>query len=438
MREARPRPGATRDAEAPQSADAGDGDGGAGTQQEAARAQRAHKRRDAAADGEAAAFNERHAAEVAEFNQLTQNACLGEDGKLDPAAVKDWQREHNVAPDGKVGPKTIAAAGGKSTAPEKGADSDKVDQPQTGKAEEKKKSPVEDVLQWLDLGTVRQVLQQLHVLAAAPAAADKGKTAPADGADSGRDTSGIASQLAIDSFAAAVEGQKNSWDGMGARARSDKLMAFVNAQLTAAGVPAVRGHLDPRAHGNIAGKFHSHDWMMFLNPQIFGKHKLKDDDAPHMAATVYHEARHAEQHFRMAQTIAGQQQNVTAATIADRLDLPTPIATAAIAAKILPTDPAAAFGKRMLDDKAGSGAQHNSEALKEIEAQMKIYEPLRQRYEAAVASKNPDEIEAAHAALLKVKEPVMAAWNAYVKLATEADAFQTEHAVDAALGVAPQ
>ncbi|HEX6838143.1 MAG TPA: peptidoglycan-binding domain-containing protein, partial [Polyangia bacterium] len=159
MREARPRPGAASDAEAPQSADAGDADGGgAGAQQQAARAQRAHKRRDDAADGEATAFNERHAAEVAEFNQLTQNACIGEDGKLDPAAVKDWQRQHNVTPDGKVGPKTVAAAGGKepdgkSAAAGKQADAAKINQPAIDKTSAKK-GPVDDILEWLDLRAV--------------------------------------------------------------------------------------------------------------------------------------------------------------------------------------------------------------------------------------------------------------------------------------------
>ena len=57
---------------------------------------------------------------------------------------------------------------------------------------------------------------------------------------------------------------------------------------------------------------------------------------------------------------------------------------------------------------------------------------------AARASKNEAEIEAAEKALQQVKESVMAAWNAYAKMATEVDAFQTERAVDKALGVAPQ
>jgi hypothetical protein len=159
-----------------------------------------------------------------------------------------------------------------------------------------------------------------------------------------------------------------------------------------------------------------------------------------MAATVYHEARHAEQHFRMAQTVAGQDKSgkLTPSALVDQLGIPRDVATAAMQTKIAPTDQGAAFGKRMFDDLAGEGAAHNDQSHRQIEAQMKIYEPLRARYDEALASKNQEAIEAAHAELLKVKGPVMAAWDAYVKLASEADAFQTEHAVDAALGVKPQ
>ena len=227
MRESK-RPGAAGDAEGPQSADAdaaaagGAGEGAsAGGDVAAARLHRAGKRKEGAADAEADAFNTRHAAEVAEFNALTKDACLGEDGKVDAAAVKQWQREHHVAPDGKIGPKTIAAAGGKAGA----TDDDKVEQPNTGKADkqgkqDKKRGPVEDILEWLDLGTVRDVLQQLHMMAMSPKGGDKddgkkeGGDAKAADPDADRDTSGIASQLAIDAFAAEVKAQKNNWEGM--------------------------------------------------------------------------------------------------------------------------------------------------------------------------------------------------------------------------------
>ena len=202
MREEARRPGAQGDAEAPQpagaDADAASDDGGAADRQQTARLARAHKRREGAGDAEAEAFNQRHGTEVAEFNQLTKDACLGEDGKLDPEAVKQWQREHDVAPDGKVGPKTLAAAGGKDAEPK---DADKVDRPKTDKPE-KKQGAVDDILSWLDLATVRQAMQQLHMLAMSQPAGekDKGPVNRPTKALRHRDTSGLASKLAVDAF----------------------------------------------------------------------------------------------------------------------------------------------------------------------------------------------------------------------------------------------
>jgi hypothetical protein len=55
-------------------------------------------------------FNAAHAEEVAEFNRVTKDACLGPEGVVDPALVSDWQVAHGVQPDGRVGPATVDAA----------------------------------------------------------------------------------------------------------------------------------------------------------------------------------------------------------------------------------------------------------------------------------------------------------------------------------------
>lgn len=55
-------------------------------------------------------FNTAHPEEVAEFNRVTKDACLGHDGNLDPKLVSDWQASHGIAPDGRVGPATVDAA----------------------------------------------------------------------------------------------------------------------------------------------------------------------------------------------------------------------------------------------------------------------------------------------------------------------------------------
>jgi peptidoglycan hydrolase-like protein with peptidoglycan-binding domain len=54
-------------------------------------------------------YNEDHPHRVAEFNQLTEDACMHH-GKLDIEKVRDFQKEQKLEEDGKVGPWTLAAA----------------------------------------------------------------------------------------------------------------------------------------------------------------------------------------------------------------------------------------------------------------------------------------------------------------------------------------
>lgn len=57
----------------------------------------------------ARAYNSSHRALVERFNAATQDSC-GSGGEVDPDRVAGWQREHHVEPDGRVGPRTAAAA----------------------------------------------------------------------------------------------------------------------------------------------------------------------------------------------------------------------------------------------------------------------------------------------------------------------------------------
>ncbi|HEX3759161.1 MAG TPA: peptidoglycan-binding domain-containing protein [Kofleriaceae bacterium] len=59
----------------------------------------------------ARAYNDAHLELVDEFNDLTSDICrLDGAGKVDPQAVARWQSNHGLAPDGKIGPQTVAAA----------------------------------------------------------------------------------------------------------------------------------------------------------------------------------------------------------------------------------------------------------------------------------------------------------------------------------------
>jgi hypothetical protein len=64
----------------------------------------------AAAPSAAQRYNAAHQHFVDEFNSLTDGACVGPDGTVDPQLVAKWQGEHGLVADGMVGPQTVAAA----------------------------------------------------------------------------------------------------------------------------------------------------------------------------------------------------------------------------------------------------------------------------------------------------------------------------------------
>jgi hypothetical protein len=90
------------------------------------------------------------------------------------------------------------------------------------------------------------------------------------------------------------------------------LGADVNTELDKVGVPPVQVRVSKEDNG-ASGQFFADSWHMMLYPAAFtrrpGVTKMGDltpDEAALIAHTVYHEARHAEQHFRIARLDAAE------------------------------------------------------------------------------------------------------------------------------------
>jgi phosphoglycolate phosphatase-like HAD superfamily hydrolase len=92
---------------------------------------------------------------------------------------------------------------------------------------------------------------------------------------------------------------------------ADYLGAAINTELEAIGVPAVKVIM-LRGMGSRAAEFDAPSWAMVLNPDVFSTKgatlmaELSSDEAANIAMTVLHEARHAEQRFRVARLQAGE------------------------------------------------------------------------------------------------------------------------------------
>ena len=92
------------------------------------------------------------------------------------------------------------------------------------------------------------------------------------------------------------------------------LGAAANTELNSLGIPDVKLHVKNVGAGGAAAIFDHESWSMFVNPDTFTHrpdevHSLGDltaDEAAIIAMTVYHEARHGEQHFRIARLLAAR------------------------------------------------------------------------------------------------------------------------------------
>jgi hypothetical protein len=89
------------------------------------------------------------------------------------------------------------------------------------------------------------------------------------------------------------------------------LGAAVNEELAAIGVPPVKVVMFNQTPN--AAEFDAAGWTMVLNPDMFSPRRhatlmgdLNADEAANIAMTVVHEARHAEQRFRIARLQAGE------------------------------------------------------------------------------------------------------------------------------------
>jgi hypothetical protein len=89
------------------------------------------------------------------------------------------------------------------------------------------------------------------------------------------------------------------------------LGAAINEELAAIGVPPVRVFMFNQTAN--AAEFDASGWTMVLNPDMFSPRRhatlmgdLTADEAANIAMTVVHEARHAEQRFRIARLQAGE------------------------------------------------------------------------------------------------------------------------------------
>ena len=110
----------------------------------------------------------------------------------------------------------------------------------------------------------------------------------------------------------------DKWKDLEPAQRAQALVDLVNPHLTKAGVPPVGVSTKPPRQG-AKGEFSAEEWAIEVDPETLKMPPPSRDKAADIANTFYHEARHAEQKFKVAQTRSVAQRRADTPAEDDRL-----------------------------------------------------------------------------------------------------------------------
>ncbi len=223
--------------------------------------------------------------------------------------------------------------------------------------------------------------------------------------------SGLAEKKSREAVVKTTEAVQHDWkDLKTAEARAAKLYEGVKAQLEAAGVKPAPKH-EVKDLGKIVGLYVPKSWTIFFDDDSFSAPDIDDDGARDVAGTVYHEARHAEQGFKMARMLAAKGNSPE--QISAKMQLHIDAATGAHA-NPLPKGVEFATAAQQFDSVYGPGKAQHEKAEREAVTSAEL------RAAKQAADDNPTAANKAH------YQRLVAAYRAYHDLPTENDAFGTE------------
>jgi hypothetical protein len=172
----------------------------------------------------------------------------------------------------------------------------------------------------------------------------------------------------------------------------------------------------PDERSAASGAFDFRVWRMSVGLKALRTAQPTRDQAAKLVDTVYHEARHAEQWFRMAQMRAGR--GLSAAAIAAEMTIPPRVAALAVAAPLERGSMQAVIAEGWFDSVYGAGQEHRNSALTRAEADEAAVLAAQARYDKAKTPANEAALKAAEAKRDKSRA-------VYEDLPEENDAFAT-------------
>ncbi len=153
---------------------------------------------------------------------------------------------------------------------------------------------------------------------------------------------------------------KKKWDKMTPAERRAALDKAVNKQLAKSGVPHVG--INPKALGGSTwGQLDFQSWNLDINQNLLNKATLTDADMSNLGNTVYHEARHGEQWYGMAQSQAGS--FGSGGALASNMGIPQSVGNSAFANPAAAGSYTSGFGNTMYQSVYGPDGGYRNGVL---------------------------------------------------------------------------
>jgi hypothetical protein len=183
----------------------------------------------------------------------------------------------------------------------------------------------------------------------------------------------------IEQYVHEVWGEANSC--MDPSVRAAAVIGHINEQLATQGVPAIGWRFEA-SHGTGA-VFDFLTWYVELGDSPYSM-DVADNATPDQQAwqvqAVYHEARHAEQWYRMARERAGL--GATAEQIVTVTHIPLHIAQWAVSDPIMQCDASQYEAEEWYESVYGAGRPHRHETLSDVHAHYQDYRNLPEEHDA--------------------------------------------------------
>ncbi len=225
-----------------------------------------------------------------------------------------------------------------------------------------------------------------------------------------REESGIAGTKALGKYVAGVKELQDGWDKLSAAARGAAIGKEANKRLKDAGVPACTIDVQSMAIGTN-GNFDFTTWTINVNKIPLEQATITTNELAEIADTMYHEARHCEQWFRIARFLAGTK-GKTAKDIATEMFIPESIAKKAVASPLKKSSALAAkfaskstlaMEQKMLNEAAawyaniyGAGGDARSAVLNNLQPTGDAYREAKKNYDDGyLAAETKNNVSAA-------------------------------------------